>query len=222
MTLVACDQRRASIAFVVRTSCANLASSNGAPRPIRSCPINQRRDHVGAFGDIPRIGQVAVRMPDDIRFGAPDEIEKTLICGQDYPIRRGNAVCGRHRNSDLQGRKPFVGHNLIWRKTERSTNYDRDRLSAINLQRRRLLAMRGAGEVAEDAFYRLQEELDWPRSMPIPCWRFSCTRHDARFDPESVTHASSAIPNNGRWFIAAGEGFRGRLARRRTATKQEQ
>lgn len=42
-----------------------------------------------------------------------------------------------------------------------ATEYDRARLRFITAQRRRLLAMRGDGEVAEDVFRRLQEELDW-------------------------------------------------------------
>jgi NhaP-type Na+/H+ or K+/H+ antiporter len=42
-----------------------------------------------------------------------------------------------------------------------ATEYDRVRLSAIKSQRRHLLTMRSAGEVAEDVFRRLQEELDW-------------------------------------------------------------
>ncbi len=42
-----------------------------------------------------------------------------------------------------------------------ATDYDRVRLRAVGAQRRKLLAMRSAGEVAEDVFRRLQEELDW-------------------------------------------------------------
>lgn len=42
-----------------------------------------------------------------------------------------------------------------------ATDYDRVRLRAVDAQRRQLLAMRGAGDIAEDVFRRLQEELDW-------------------------------------------------------------
>lgn len=42
-----------------------------------------------------------------------------------------------------------------------ATEYDRVRLAAITAQRRHLLSMRSAGDVAEDVFRRLQQELDW-------------------------------------------------------------
>ena len=53
-----------------------------------------------------------------------------------------------------------------------ATKYDRLRLRAIRAQREALNKMRARGQVSDQAFYRLQEELDWSELDAAPAGSF--------------------------------------------------
>ena len=53
-----------------------------------------------------------------------------------------------------------------------ATKYDELRLRAIAAQRAALLRLRAQGEIGDDAFHRIQEELDWSELDAAPAGRF--------------------------------------------------
>ena len=53
-----------------------------------------------------------------------------------------------------------------------ATKYDELRLGAIAAQRAALLRLRAQGEIGDDAFHRIQEELDWSELDAAPAGRF--------------------------------------------------
>jgi monovalent cation/hydrogen antiporter len=54
------------------------------------------------------------------------------------------------------------------REPQAATKYDRLRLRAIRAQRDALNKMRARGQISDQAFYRLQEELDWSELDAAP------------------------------------------------------
>jgi hypothetical protein len=53
-----------------------------------------------------------------------------------------------------------------------ATKYDELRLRAIVAQRAALLRLRNQGEIGDDAFHRIQEELDWAELDAAPAGTF--------------------------------------------------
>ena len=53
-----------------------------------------------------------------------------------------------------------------------ATDYDRLRLRAIGAQRQALDRMRAEGRIGDEAFHRLQEEVDWAELDAAPAGRF--------------------------------------------------
>ena len=53
-----------------------------------------------------------------------------------------------------------------------ATEYDQLRLRAIAAQRQALHRLRAEGRIGDDAFHRLQEELDWSELDAAPAGQF--------------------------------------------------
>jgi hypothetical protein len=57
-------------------------------------------------------------------------------------------------------------------RPQAATKYDELRLRAIMAQRAALLRLRNQGEIGDDAFHRIQEELDWAELDAAPTGTF--------------------------------------------------
>ena len=70
----------------------------------------------------------------------------------------------RRRAADLEARHPL--------EPQAATDYDRLRLRAIEAQRKVLNRLRSNGTIGDEAFHRLEEEIDWEELAAAPAGRF--------------------------------------------------
>jgi CPA1 family monovalent cation:H+ antiporter len=72
-------------------------------------------------------------------------------------------------------REQYAAARIVAEKPDNpqaATEYDELRLRAIRHQRKALERLRGKGVIGDEAYHRLQEEIDWAELDAAPAGRF--------------------------------------------------
>jgi monovalent cation/hydrogen antiporter len=88
--------------------------------------------------------------------------------------RRSTASMARHHPPQRWREKYAAAREVAEDQNEpqAATKYDELRLRAIAAQRAALQRLRARGEIGEEAFHRIQEELDWSELDAAPAGSF--------------------------------------------------
>jgi len=86
-----------------------------------------------------------------------------------------NVLSGKTSNAAAAVREQYTAQRTIAENPENAqaaTEYDRLRLYAINSQRDALEELRRNGTIGDEAYHRLEEEIDWTELAASPAGRF--------------------------------------------------
>ncbi|UVK47305.1 sodium:proton antiporter [Mesorhizobium sp. AR07] len=86
-----------------------------------------------------------------------------------------NVLSGKTSNAAAAVREQYTAQRTIAENPENAqaaTEYDRLRLYAINSQRDALEELRRSGTIGDEAYHRLEEEIDWSELAASPAGRF--------------------------------------------------
>ena len=140
------------------------------PRSDRACRLRCRSGHAGAAGD----DAEAVAAHTQFRPGQTVDLEVAqarvaiMQAALDVLSRKTSAAAAVVREQ-------YEAQRMIAENPEdaqAATEYDRLRLYAINRQRDTLEELRRNGTIGDEAYHRLEEEIDWAELAASPAGRF--------------------------------------------------